>query len=65
MHKTRLWNKKVEKHAKNPYLLGFCTQNLWKSQWIMWINPVDKVENHLFSVLYIKFAVYIGDRREL
>ena len=59
MHKTWLWNKKVEKHAKNPYLWGFCTQNLWKSQWIMWISPVDKVENHMFSALYIQFSVYI------
>lgn len=64
MHKLRMWKKKVEKTAKIPYLRGFCPQYLWKSQWIMWNNPVDIVDFPDFPVLYIQIMVCIGKRED-
>lgn len=57
MQKMGLWMKKVEKGVKSPCLQGFCPQFLWKSPWIMWKNPVEKVDSPVNSELYMQFAV--------
>lgn len=65
VQKWGLWREKVENRGKIPEIRGFCPQNLWKTPWIMWMKPVEKVEIPVDGVLYIHFKVYIEMGGEL